>query len=263
VRFRIALEPERPAENAEPGERELTPAARPPRRQTAQTNWLVASLVLVCLVESLIIAGLLASRATISAAATRQPSPASTTASTMEGPPPVAPAPAAPARSSAGRQATQTKPPTTASKPAATPPPITLTRGWLTIEAPFELQIFEGRTLLGTTKSERVSLLAGPHELRLVNTSLNYESAITVEIPPGVGITTRVAAPNGTLSLNAVPWANVSLDGKSLGTTPVMNLSVPVGRHEVTWRHPQLGERRQTAIVTARGPVTLVMDLRR
>ncbi len=150
-------------------------------------------------------------------------------------------------------------------KPAATTDSsvVTLTRGWLTIEAPFELQIFEGKTLLGTTRSTRLSLLAGPHDLRLVSAALNFETSINVEIPAGVGITTRVATPNGTLSLNALPWANVSLDGRSLGTTPVMNLSVPVGRHEVTWRHPQLGERRATAVVTARGPVSLVMDLRR
>ena len=140
---------------------------------------------------------------------------------------------------------------------------MTATRGWLTIEAPFQLQIFEGKRLLGTTRSERLSLLAGPHELRLVSTALNFDTTINVEIPAGVGITTRVAAPNGTLSLNAMPWANVSLDGKSLGTTPVMNLSVPVGSHEIIWRHPQFGERRQTAVVTARGPVTLVIDLRR
>ena len=125
------------------------------------------------------------------------------------------------------------------------------------------MQIFEGNTLLGTTRSQRLSLPAGSHELRLVSNALNFETTINVEIPPGVGITTRVATPNGTLSLNAVPWANVSLDGKSLGTTPVMNLSVPAGSHEVTWRHPQLGERRQTVVVTARGPVTLVTDLRR
>jgi hypothetical protein len=71
------------------------------------------------------------------------------------------------------------------------------------------------------------------------------------------------ATSSGTLSLNAVPWADVSLDGKSLGRTPVMNLSVSVGSHEVTWRHPQLGERRETVVVTATAPVTLVTDFRR
>jgi hypothetical protein len=257
VRFLVEPEPARPFEAAEPAPREPAKATPVPR-QTPFVNRLVAGLTVVCLVESLIIAGLLASRASVTAAAT--PTRPEASAATPAAPDPVAarPEPAAPAPAAARPAA-----PTTVPERVPVAPPITLTRGWLTIEAQFEMQIFENATLIGTTRSERLSLLAGPHELRLVNTSLNFETVINVEIPPGVGITTRVATPNGTLSLNAVPWANVSLDGKSLGTTPVMNLSVPVGSHEVTWRHPQLGERRQTVVVTARGPVTLVTDLLR
>jgi hypothetical protein len=268
IRFRIEPEETRPAEPSMPVAREQVA-----RRQTPVAHWLVAGLTLVCLVESLIIAGLLASRATGTAAATQAPqqeAAAAPTADPAPAPPrpepprdsprPEPPAPTPPA---AHRTAPASIPPRTSQPAAAAAAPITLTRGWLTVDSQFDMQIFEDNTLLGTTKSERLSLLAGPHELRLVNKSLNFETVINVEIPAGVGITTRVATPNGTLSLNAVPWANVSLDGKSLGTTPLMNLSVPVGSHVVTWRHPQLGERRQTVVVTARGPVTLVIDLRR
>ena len=259
VRFQIEPSAEPEVERAVVG-RDAAPAARlRPRAPVA--HYLVAGLAFVCLVESLIIAGLLASRGAAAAAAgtartaqtTAAPSPAKTQESPIE-----APAVARPTPPAQRLAAADVKP-----AAAATPPPVTVTRGWLTIEAPFELQIFEGNRLLGTTRSQRISLLAGPHDLRLVSKALNFDSALKVEIPAGVGITTRVAAPNGTLSLNAMPWANVSLDGRSLGTTPVMNLSVPVGRHEVIWRHPQLGERRQTAVVTARGPVTLTIDLRR
>jgi hypothetical protein len=255
VRFLIEPEPALEPEIERTIDRVVAPVAMP-RRQPSLAQWLVAGLSFLCLVESLIIAGLLASRAVTTTTTATGRAPAAATA-------PVATPPAA-----APVAARPTRPPSAAAngvKPAPmTPaPPITLTRGWLTIEAPFELQVFEGSTLLGTTKSARLSLLAGPHDLRLVSGPLNFETVINVEIPAGVGITTRVAAPNGTLSLNAMPWANVSLDGKSLGTTPVMNLAVPVGSHEVIWRHPQLGERRQTAVVTAKGPVSLVIDLRR
>ena len=257
VRFRFDPELERPAEVVQPSVREPVPS----RRQLPVANWLVVGLAFVCILESLIIAGLLASRATVTVAAPGRSESATTTAAASEKP---RATPAAPAVTPPAPQVTaQVPPPSSAPKPAPTPPPVTLTRGWLTIESQFEMQIFEGNTLLGTTRSERLSLMAGPHELRLVNTSLNFETTVNVEIPAGVGITTRIATPNGTLSLNAVPWANVSLDGKSLGTTPVMNLSVPVGSHEITWRHPQLGERRQTVVVTARGPVSVVRDLRR
>ena len=74
-------------------------------------------------------------------------------------------------------------------------------------------------------------------------------------------MTASVTIPNGSLSLNALPWANVTLDGKALtGTTPFANLDVPLGPHEIVWNHPQLGERRETVIVTAKAPVRRVLD---
>jgi hypothetical protein len=46
-----------------------------------------------------------------------------------------------------------------------------------------------------------------------------------------------------------------------MGQTPLGNLSVTIGNHEVVWRHPQLGERHQTVKVTAGAPVRAGMDL--
>jgi hypothetical protein len=53
----------------------------------------------------------------------------------------------------------------------------------------------------------------------------------------------------------------VSLDGASLGQTPISNLQVAVGTHEMVFRHPQLGERRQSVTVTAKGPNRIAADL--
>jgi hypothetical protein len=33
------------------------------------------------------------------------------------------------------------------------------------------------------------------------------------------------------LNVNARPWANVWLDGRAVGETPLANLRVPVGEH--------------------------------
>ena len=54
--------------------------------------------------------------------------------------------------------------------------------------------------------------------------------------------------------MNARPWAEVTLDGSSVGQTPLSNLLVTVGTHELVFRHPQFGERRQSVVVTAKGP---------
>jgi serine/threonine-protein kinase len=64
------------------------------------------------------------------------------------------------------------------------------------------------------------------------------------------------------LNVNARPWANVWLDGRAVGETPLANLRVPVGEHELIFRHPDLGERRVVAVVEPGGPTRVTVDLR-
>ncbi|HUL74112.1 MAG TPA: PEGA domain-containing protein [Vicinamibacterales bacterium] len=135
--------------------------------------------------------------------------------------------------------------------------------GWLTLSAPFELQVIEGGNLVGTTSTPKLMLSAGHHDLQLKNAALGFDTKVPVEIQAGKTLTAPVAIPNGSLSVNALPWANVSLDGKDIGTTPIANLDVPLGTHELVFRHPQLGERRQSVVVTAKAPVRVVQDLRK
>jgi hypothetical protein len=51
------------------------------------------------------------------------------------------------------------------------------------------------------------------------------------------------------MSESTARWAEVSVDGRSIGQTPIGNLSVSFGTHEVVWRHPEHGERRQIVLV--------------
>ena len=53
----------------------------------------------------------------------------------------------------------------------------------------------------------------------------------------------------------------MSLKGVSLGTTPLGDLAVPIGTHELVFRHPQLGERRQTVTVKAQTVARIGIDL--
>ena len=57
----------------------------------------------------------------------------------------------------------------------------------------------------------------------------------------------KVEFPKGTIALNAVPWAEVWVDGEKIGETPIGNLSLSLGPHEVVFRHPELGEQRHAA----------------
>jgi hypothetical protein len=133
--------------------------------------------------------------------------------------------------------------------------------GWVTFKSPVDLQIFEAQNLVGSTEAARLMLPAGKHELELVNADLEFRRTMTVQINAGSTATASVELPNGTLSVNALPWAEVTIAGKPVGTTPLGNLSVPIGSHEIVFRHPQLGEQRRTVKVTATTPARVGVDL--
>jgi hypothetical protein len=141
--------------------------------------------------------------------------------------------------------------------------PASASAGWVVLEAPIDLEIHEGGRLIGTTAADRLMLPAGRHELTLVSAPLEFRKNVTVQIAPGQTTTTPVTVPEGSLSINALPWAEVWIDGEAVGTTPLANLSVPIGSREVVWRHPDLGERRRVVAVTAVSPVRIGEDFSR
>lgn len=146
---------------------------------------------------------------------------------------------------------------------APTPVAAAAAGGWLSVQAPVDMEIMEGDRVLGSTRMERVMLPVGSHRIELVNPTLEFRIARTVQIDAGRTSAVAVALPSGRLSVNAVPWADVSLDGAAIGTTPLGELAGPIGVHELVFRHPQLGERRQTVTVKSQTPVRIGIDLRK
>lgn len=47
------------------------------------------------------------------------------------------------------------------------------------------------------------------------------------------------ATGNGTLRVSTRPWTNVSVDGRKIGSTPQMNISLPPGKHTVRLTNPE------------------------
>ena len=63
--------------------------------------------------------------------------------------------------------------------------------------------------------------------------ALGYRAARTVSVAPGRVESLSVKLPMGSMSVNAVPWAEVWLDGVSVGQTPLIDLPVEIGTHHV------------------------------
>jgi serine/threonine protein kinase len=134
--------------------------------------------------------------------------------------------------------------------------------GWLMVRAPFSLEIREDGRLLGTSDADRVMMAAGRHDIHLVSEAMGYRTTRVVQVMPGKVASINIDLPNGVVNLNATPWAEVWIDGQRVGETPIGNLSVPIGPHEVVFRHPQLGEKRHAISVTLAGPARVSVDMK-
>ncbi|MBA2301303.1 MAG: PEGA domain-containing protein [Acidobacteria bacterium] len=146
--------------------------------------------------------------------------------------------------------------------PRTEPAPGATLAGWIVTRMPFAMEILEKGQLLGTTDADRLMLASGAHELEFVNAALAYRVTRTVNIAAGKVTNVALEIPRGVVNLNATPWAEVFLDGQAVGETPIGNLSVPIGAHEIVFRHPQFGEKRHAVSVTAGAPVRISVEMK-
>jgi hypothetical protein len=133
--------------------------------------------------------------------------------------------------------------------------------GWLSVRSPLVVDLQENGRLLGNSGIDKIMLPVGKHDIDLVNDQTGFRETRTVQVSPGRTVAIDVMLPKSTVSLNAIPWATVSIDGQNIGDTPIGNYPLTLGPHEVVFRNAELGEQRRTITVTARAPVRLSVDL--
>jgi serine/threonine protein kinase len=122
--------------------------------------------------------------------------------------------------------------------------------GWVSVFSPIPLDVAEAGKTLGNTDTGKILLPPGRHTLTLSNAELGFSDTRTVEIQPGEERPLNVE-PKGAVNVNAHPWAEVWIDGKKAGDTPIANLPVLMGTRIFIFKHPQYGERRLTVTVSS------------
>lgn len=103
---------------------------------------------------------------------------------------------------------------------------------------------------VGETPLPEMPISAGEHEIVLSNP--NVVGVIRARVNVRGDETTSVRysfRDTGVLRIVVTPWADVYVDGRHVGQTPLDELDVPVGRHSVTLRHPNLGEKTDEVVI--------------
>lgn len=136
------------------------------------------------------------------------------------------------------------------------------TSGTIRISSPIALKVVSGSRVLGSVPGADLKLVAGRHEIELVNAALGYRSTQVIQVEAGQTLSLHVAPPHGWLTIDASPWAEVSIDGKAVGRTPLGPLPISLGEHQVTFQHPTGGGDRQRVTVKAGDSARVVGKLR-
>jgi hypothetical protein len=162
-------------------------------------------------------------------------------------------------------------------KPAPTsaiPTPPTAAQGHLVVRTtPSGVEVRLGDKLLGLTPLERDLALDGPEasSLALHLRKRGLQPVDRTLDPAAFTGTPRTALINerltpiaqGALTLNALPWAHVTIDGEKRPDTPLKRLSLPAGPHSVRLQCPPTGrELKFTVVVEPDGEVKRLADLR-
>ena len=165
------------------------------------------------------------------------------------------------------------EPTVVASVPPALPPPATpavakpadqrIAAGWVSVVSPMSLRILESGQVIGSSEVARVMLPAGSHDVELVNDELGFRERRRLTITLGKSTVVNVEPPKVPLNINATPWAEVSVDGRAAGETPIGNYPVGIGTHTIIFRHPDFGERQQRVTVGLKSPARVTVDMKK
>lgn len=120
------------------------------------------------------------------------------------------------------------------------------------VVAPIPLEVMDGKEYLGSTARGPIYTTPGIHDLDFVNNTVGFRATQRVQAVSGSMSPVQVTPPQGTVNVTTQPPAQVWVDGRFVGNSPVANLSLTLGEHEFVLRHPTLGERRHKAVVLNR-----------
>jgi serine/threonine-protein kinase len=84
-------------------------------------------------------------------------------------------------------------------------------------------------------------LAPGRHKVVVASDRLATARSFDLDVKSGEELTRAARSGRGRLKLAVTPWAEVQLDGRSVGTTPLSAIELGEGVHQVTLRNVQLG----------------------
>jgi serine/threonine-protein kinase len=101
-------------------------------------------------------------------------------------------------------------------------------------------------------------LKPGRHSIVVSSPTLASPRTLSVDLKPNEAALRVVHGGSGKLRAAVTPWAEVIVDGKVLGTTPLQAVELAEGPHSVTLKNGDLGVVSKRRVVVVPGRETLL-----
>jgi hypothetical protein len=121
--------------------------------------------------------------------------------------------------------------------------------GTLRISSPLPMEVKEGGRTLGSIPGPDLKLAPGRHELELVNDAVEFRQLQVLEITGGEGVLLQIAPRPGAMTVEATVGTEITIDGRSIGRTPLAPVSLVPGEYQVALRYARGAPDRQRVIV--------------
>jgi len=124
--------------------------------------------------------------------------------------------------------------------------------------SPFEIRLPARtyRLILSKTGYRRVERSVELSGGEVTELAVQMERAAARDPRPSGSMMTAAASGPGSLTFDARPWCNVSIDGRRVGQTPIVNRSLPSGRHRISCVNPELNVTRNVTVTITPGEAT-------
>jgi eukaryotic-like serine/threonine-protein kinase len=165
---------------------------------------------------------------------------------------PAKPEPAKPEPAPAHRRAQKDRRPTP--KPAPELASAVLAEpAHLTVASSPWMEVYLDGKDLGQTPVVGASISAGSHGMKLVNAPLGISRKMALDVAEGETKKISFHLEKGKVRFIVRPWANVTLDGKPLGATPMPDQEIFEGKHQVLLSNPKLGKNATRTVQVSAG----------
>jgi len=102
----------------------------------------------------------------------------------------------------------------------------------------------------------------GHHRVVVSSPFYAYPRTLEVDLRPRESATRVVTRGRGTLRVAVTPWAEVTVDGRVLGVTPLSPVDLGEGAHQVSLKNGELGIVAKRRVIVSPAKETLLkLDL--